>query len=161
MILLPGSLLSIYRILSLASGFPVFCVSGNSNHILLYVVAPGAFHCLKKLQVMCFWSLALRVLSTCYLFFIHSQSMLWCVLGEKVVNERDKVFALRDFLIYFGKWHESHNYTNKHITANHYNWWKHGVSEDTSLKKQWYLRLQHRVQVNWGQGWWAWRARVK
>lgn len=24
--------------------------------------------------------------------------------------------------------------TNKHITANHYKWWKHGVSEDTSWR---------------------------
>lgn len=159
MILLPGSLLSVYRVLSLSSDFPVFCVSGNSNHILLSVVAPGDVTVLKTPGDKCFWSLALRMLSTwLFLFFIRSLSMLWCVLGEKVVNERDKVLALRDFLIYFGKWHESHNYTNKHITANYYKWGKHGASEDTSLKKQWYSRLQHWVQVNWGQGWRVWRA---
>ena len=64
MILLPGSLLSIYRVLSLSSDFPVFYVSGDSNHVLLYVGAPGDVTVLKTPGDKRFWSLALRVLST-------------------------------------------------------------------------------------------------
>lgn len=99
MILLPGSLLSIYRVISLSSDFPVFCVSGNSNHILLSVVAPGDVTVLKTPGDKCFLEFGSKGnehLTVPFLFVL----CLCCDVA--MVNERDEVLSLRDFLIYFG-----------------------------------------------------------